>query len=67
MKNRCGIISLLIIVMVMLYSCKQTVQESTPEDFGLLSDSLEMAALKMKEFVDQGTYPFIATMVTVDG
>ncbi len=57
----------LITFALMQMSCSQTTKNVAPEHYGLSSDTLETAAQKMQEFIDSGTYPYIATMVMIDG
>lgn len=67
MKKLCRIYLPLIIFAITQMSCSQNTKNVSPEDYGLSSDTLEMAAQKMREFIDAGTYPYIATEIMIDG
>jgi CubicO group peptidase (beta-lactamase class C family) len=51
---------------MMQISCTQNTKTASPEDYGLSSDSLEIANPKMQEYIDAGAYPYITTMIMGD-
>jgi len=54
-------------VLVLLASCDQNRGTITPEKVGLSSDTLELAVLKMQEYVDSGKLAGIATLIMKNG
>ncbi len=65
MKNH-ALTILLSGLFILLTACSPR-QTSTPEDYGLSSDTLAVAAQEMQAFIDNGTYAGIATLVLADG
>ncbi len=53
-------------LLIMLASCGQSSLTSTPEKVGLSSDTLALAGQKMQEFIDDGKWAGISTLVMKD-
>ena len=51
----------------LLVSCNQVQKPVTPEDYGLSADSLELAAIRMQEFVTGGKLAGVSLMVVKNG
>lgn len=59
---------LFVIVTLFLFSsCSQNLKSTTPESFGLSSDSLKLAEIEMQNYIDQGKLAGISTMVIKNG
>ena len=58
---------LLFVFFVSQNSCTQSTKIVTPEDVGLSSDTLELANRKMQEYVDEGKFAGISTMIIKNG
>lgn len=54
-------------LLILIASCGQSSLTTTPEKVGLSSDTLEVANLKMQEYIDNGKLAGIATLVMKDG
>jgi CubicO group peptidase (beta-lactamase class C family) len=54
-------------LIILLIACNPSVNVTTPEDVGLSSDSLELASEKMQEYVDNGKWAGISTMIIKNG
>lgn len=54
-------------ILVFLMSCNQGNNIATPESVGLSSDTLELANLKMQEYIDSGKMAGISTMILKNG
>jgi CubicO group peptidase (beta-lactamase class C family) len=67
MKNPYRIYLSLVVLAIMQLAFAQSSKSVTPKASGLSSDSLKIAAQKMQAYINAGTYPYIATMVLVDG
>ena len=50
-------------LVLFLFSCTSTVKKVTPESVGLSGDTLEVAAQKMQEYVDNGEFAGITSLV----
>jgi len=48
-------------------ACNQSVKTNSPEAVGLSADSLELAEMKMQEYIDKGKLSGISTIVIKDG
>ena len=53
--------------LVYLVSCNQSAQITTPESVGLSSDTLELASIRMQEYIDSGKLAGISTLVMKNG
>ncbi len=53
--------------LVLLASCNPELKIATPESVGLSSDTLELANLKMQEYIDSGKFAGISTLIMKDG
>jgi len=62
-----SILPLLTGLFLLLASCGQPNEITSPEKVGLSSDTLALAAQKMQEYVDQGKMAGISTLVMKDG
>ena len=60
-------LSLPVFFILFILSCRQSEKASTPEDAGISADSLKCAALKMQEYIEEGTYAGIAVRTVKDG
>lgn len=54
-------------LLILITSCGQSSLTTTPEKVGLSSDTLEVANLKMQEYIDNGKLAGIATLIMKDG
>lgn len=54
-------------LLILIASCGQSSLTTTPEKVGLSSDTLEVANLKMQEYIDNGKLAGIATLIIKDG
>ena len=52
--------------MILLASCGQSSLNTNPEKVGLSSDTLVLAGQKMQEFIDNGKWAGISTLVMKD-
>lgn len=60
-------LSRLIIIVLLAASCNQPSRIVSPESLGLLSDTLDMAAQKVKGYIDNGNLAGMSLMVIKDG
>jgi len=67
MKKLFQLSILLAAMLILIVSCGQSSLTTTPEKVGLSSDTLEVANLKMQEYIDNGKLAGIATLVMKDG
>ncbi len=58
---------LLFVFFVSQNSCTQSTKIVTPEDVGLSSNTLELANQKMQEYVDEGKFAGISTLIIKNG
>lgn len=65
MKNLLSVSSLLIFILL-LGSCNQSLKETTPEKAGMSGDTLALAAQKMEAYVESGKLAGISLMVVKD-
>lgn len=56
----------LLIILVLFFSCKQTEKPTVPEDVGMSSDTLALAAERMQTYIDSGDYAGIAVRTIKD-
>lgn len=59
--------AILLCLVPFLFSCTSTVKKVTPESVGLSGDTLEIAAQKMQEYVDNGEFAGITSLVFKNG
>lgn len=53
--------------LALLSSCNQGIKTVSPESVGLSSDTLELANMKMQEYIDSGKFAGISTLIMKDG
>lgn len=67
MKRLNSLYAVLASFLVLLASCNPELKIVTPESVGLSSDTLELANLKMQEYIDSGKFAGISTLIMKDG
>ena len=67
MKTLLQISSILIGSLLLLGACKQNSGIVKPEKVGLSSDSLNLAQMRIQEFLDSGKFAGISTLVIKEG
>lgn len=67
MKRVQSLFAVLASFLVLLASCYPELKVVTPESVGLSSDTLELANLKMQEYIDSGKFAGISTLILKDG
>lgn len=67
MKNNYLLLLILVSLISVQFSCVQTEKSIRYKKVGLSSDTLELASLKMKEYIDSGKLAGISTLIVKNG
>lgn len=67
MKRVHSLYAVLASFLVLLASCYPELKVVSPESVGLSSDTLELANLKMQEYIDSGKFAGISTLIMKEG